>query len=79
MNPIAVMFVASGHGLIAVISPSNKAVTHGKELLSRRFVRKFIVSVARDQVPGVKQTYYFNSGSIFDFITSVNFCGWETA
>jgi hypothetical protein len=36
------MFVAKGHGLIAVINPSNKAVTHGMELLSRRFVRKFI-------------------------------------
>jgi hypothetical protein len=39
IKPIAVILVASGHGLIAVINPSNRAVTHGIELLSRRFVR----------------------------------------
>jgi len=39
------MFVANGHGLIAVIKPSNKAVTHGMELLSRRFVRKSIMKI----------------------------------
>jgi len=36
------MLVARGHGLIAVIKPSNKAVSQGMELLSRRFVRKSI-------------------------------------
>ena len=39
------MFVARGHGLIAVIKPSKKAVTHGIELLSRRFVRKSIIDI----------------------------------
>jgi hypothetical protein len=39
------MFVASGHGLIAVIRPSNKAVSHGMELLSRRFVKKSIAKL----------------------------------
>jgi len=41
------MFVARGHGLIAVIRPSKRAVTHGRELLSRRFVRKPILGILK--------------------------------
>jgi hypothetical protein len=73
------MFVTNGHGLIAVIRPSKKAVTHGKELLSRRFVRKSIIEIfewatqKKDRL--YEPDYCFIRGSIFDFITSVNFCG----
>jgi hypothetical protein len=36
---MAVMLVARGQGLIAVISPSKKAVNSGKDVFSRRVVR----------------------------------------
>jgi hypothetical protein len=36
---MAVMLVASGHGLIAVIKPRIKAVTTGKELLLMMFCK----------------------------------------
>jgi len=40
---MAVIFVASGQGLIAVIKPSSNAVNHGIVLLSRRLVRNSII------------------------------------
>jgi hypothetical protein len=43
IKPIAVIFVASGQGLMAVINPSTNADTHGVELLSRSEVRKSII------------------------------------
>ena len=43
------MFVASGHGLIAVIKPSNIAVSHGIELLSNRFVRNSMIEISLNQ------------------------------
>ena len=39
IKPMAVIFVARGHGLMAVIKPSNNAVSHGIVLLSNKFVR----------------------------------------
>jgi hypothetical protein len=44
MNPTAVMFVASGQGLMAIISPRIKAVNTGKVVFSSNVVRNSIGS-----------------------------------
>jgi hypothetical protein len=42
MKPIAVILVASGQGLIAVIKPKTIAESHGIVLFSKRLAKKSI-------------------------------------
>lgn len=42
-NPIAVMLVANGQGLIAVNKPSKNAVTMGKLLLLSKFYKNSVI------------------------------------
>ena len=70
INPIAVMFVASGQGLIAVIKPSNNAVSHGIVLFSSKFVRNSI------QLSGQKTINFFVD-YLFEFLRFDN-CIHET-
>ena len=60
IKPIAVILVARGQGLIAVIKPSSNAVSHGIVLLSNRFVRNSIQLF--DQ-----QTINFFVDNLFEF------------
>jgi hypothetical protein len=43
MKPMAVILVARGHGLMAVINPKINAVTNGKELFSSSPVKNSIL------------------------------------
>ena len=94
---MAVILVASGQGLMAVISPSTKAVTHGKLLLSNMLIKTSINITICEFEARVKGAFlntlkletgylifdgcknYLRSGSIFDFIISLNFSGCPTA
>ena len=66
IKPIAVIFVARGQGLMAVISPKSNAVNTGMELFSSKVLRNSSI---------IRRYLAYNNGLIFSEIICFNFSG----